>query len=60
GTESIVPYIYRPIYEGLKKEPTLNEKDIEFFAIHMTLDIEHSANIKEALLEYAERPENQS
>ncbi len=59
GTESIVPYIYRPIYEGLKKEPTLNEEDIEFFPIHMTLDIEHSANIKEALLEYAERQENQ-
>ncbi|MFQ5863266.1 MAG: TenA family transcriptional regulator [Candidatus Brocadiales bacterium] len=59
GTESIVPYIYRPIYEGLKKEPTLKEEDIEFFALHMTLDVEHSANIKEALLQYAEREQNQ-
>ncbi len=59
GTESIVPYIYRPIYEGLKKEPSLNEADIEFFSLHMTLDIEHSANIKEALLQYAETEQNQ-
>ncbi|MFQ5956818.1 MAG: TenA family transcriptional regulator [Candidatus Brocadiales bacterium] len=59
GTESIVPYIYRPIYEGLKKEPSLREDDIEFFALHMTLDIEHSANIKEALLQYAEKEQNQ-
>lgn len=59
GTESIVPYIYRPIYEGLKKEPSLKGDDIEFFALHMTLDIEHSANIKEALLQYAEKEQNQ-
>lgn len=59
GTESIVPYIYRPIYEGLKKEPSLKEDDIEFFSLHMTLDVEHSANIKEALLQYAEKEQNQ-
>ncbi|MCQ4574152.1 MAG: iron-containing redox enzyme family protein [Candidatus Brocadiales bacterium] len=60
GTESIVPYIYRPIYEGLKKEPSLKEEDIEFFALHITLDVEHSANIKEALLEYARSERNQA
>jgi pyrroloquinoline quinone (PQQ) biosynthesis protein C len=37
----------------------LNEVDIEFFSLHMTLDIEHSANIKEALLQYAETEQNQ-
>ncbi len=60
GTESIVPYIYHPIYEGLRKEPLLNEEDVEFFTLHMRLDVEHSANIKEALLEYAVTSENQA
>ncbi len=60
GTESIVPYIYHPIYEGLRKEPSLQERDLEFFALHMQLDVEHSANIKEALLEYAVTKENQA
>ena len=60
GTESIVPYIYHPIYEGLRKEPSLSEKDVEFFTLHMRMDVEHSANIKEALLEYAVTKENQA
>ncbi|MEK7822018.1 MAG: iron-containing redox enzyme family protein, partial [Planctomycetota bacterium] len=37
-----------------------NEKDIEFFTLHMQMDVEHSANIKEALLEYAVTEENQA
>lgn len=60
GTESIVPYIYHPIHEGLRKEPGLKEKDYEFFTLHMHLDVEHSANIKEALLDYAVTKENQA
>ncbi|HHT9119726.1 MAG TPA: TenA family transcriptional regulator [Candidatus Hypogeohydataceae bacterium YC41] len=60
GTESIVPYIYHSFYEGLRKEPSLHEEDIEFFTLHMQMDVEHSANIKEALLEYAVNRENQA
>jgi pyrroloquinoline-quinone synthase len=60
GTESIVPYIYHYFYEGLRKETSLQKKDLEFFSLHMQLDVEHSANIKEALLEYASSPENQA
>jgi pyrroloquinoline-quinone synthase len=60
GTEAVVPYIYHYFYEGLVKEPSLRGEDIEFFTLHMQMDLEHSANIKEALLEYAVEKENQA
>ncbi len=58
GTEYIVPYIYRPIFDGLIKLGYKKE-DLLFFDAHITLDVEHSENIWESMEPYADNPEHQ-
>lgn len=57
GTEYIVPYIYKPIFEGLKKMG-YKKDDLLFFEAHITLDVEHGENIWHSLEPYAEMEEN--
>jgi pyrroloquinoline quinone (PQQ) biosynthesis protein C len=58
GTEYIVPYIYKPIYDGLKKKG-YKEDDLLFFSAHISLDVEHGENIWESIAPYTKSSENQ-
>ncbi len=58
GTEYIVPYIYKPVYEGLKKKG-FKEDDLLFFSAHINLDVEHGENIWDSIEPYTKTPENQ-
>lgn len=53
GTEAVVPYFYRPIWEGLKKSGKFTKDDIFFFEAHIELDVEHGKNIQNAIMPYA-------
>ncbi len=59
GTEAVVPYFYKPIWEGLKKSGKFSKDDIFFFEAHIELDVEHAHNIQDALMPYADNEENQ-
>lgn len=58
GTEYIVPYIYKPIYDGLKKKG-YSEDDLLFFSAHINLDVEHGENIWDSIEPYSKTRENQ-
>lgn len=53
GTEAVVPYFYKPIWEGLKKSGKFTKDDIFFFEAHIELDVEHGKNIQNAIMPYA-------
>lgn len=59
GTESVVPYFYKPIFEGLKKSGRFSKEDIFFFEAHIELDVEHGQNIQNAIMPYANDEANQ-
>lgn len=59
GTEAVVPYFYKPIWEGLKKSGKFSKDDIFFFEAHIELDVEHGLNIQNAIMPYADKEENQ-
>ena len=58
GIEYTVPFIYKPIYDGLKKKG-YKEADLLFFAAHITLDVEHGENIWHSIEPYTRSSENQ-
>jgi len=48
-----IPYLYGEFLKGLRRIPGITEDDLELFVSHVGLDIEHSAQMKEALLPFA-------
>lgn len=49
GTECVVPKMYVPILEGLRKKKMFSEKDLEFFSLHLPIDEEHCEMICKVL-----------
>ncbi|MEE9514821.1 MAG: iron-containing redox enzyme family protein [Candidatus Brocadiales bacterium] len=59
GTETVVPYFYKPIFEGLKRSGKFSKDDIFFFEAHIELDAGHGHDIQEAIMPHANTEENQ-
>jgi pyrroloquinoline-quinone synthase len=49
GTECIVPIMYVPIIEGLRKQNKFTKDDLYFFSLHLPIDEEHCEMICKAL-----------
>jgi pyrroloquinoline-quinone synthase len=50
ASEWPIPKYYTCLLNGFRKIPSIEDKDIELFTSHVTLDIEHSRMIEEAVL----------
>ncbi len=59
GTECVVPVMYIPILEGLRKQNKFSENDLYFFNLHLPVDEEHCEMICKVLAPYMDKPENQ-
>ena len=59
GTECIVPIMYVPILEGLRKQKKFSEDDLYFFSLHLPVDEEHCEMICKALTPNMDDKKNQ-
>ncbi|HLC52563.1 MAG TPA: iron-containing redox enzyme family protein [Candidatus Nanoarchaeia archaeon] len=59
GTECIVPIMYIPILEGLRKQKKFTEDDLYFFSLHLPVDEEHCEMICKTLTNYMDDKKNQ-
>ncbi len=55
GTEGIVARMYAVFVEGMKKVG-FEDKELQFFHIHMECDDEHAATLEEIMLSYTGQP----
>lgn len=58
GTEFFTNEEYEIILSGLKKYDFLSEKDLEFWAVHISMDEEHYSEMLEAIAPWATTLEN--
>ncbi len=59
ASEWPIPKYYSLLLEGLRKIPGIEEVDLELFAGHVELDIEHSNMIEQSVLPYLDDEQNQ-
>ena len=59
GTEFFTSDEYQKVAEGLKKYDFLNENDILFWTVHISLDETHYSDMINVLIPYIENVENQ-
>jgi pyrroloquinoline-quinone synthase len=55
-----IPYLYGEFLKGLRRIPEITEDDLELFVSHVGLDVEHSAQMRDALLPFAATAEGQA
>jgi len=55
-----IPYLYGEFLKGLRRIPEITEDDLELFISHVGLDVEHSAQMRDALLPFAATAEGQA
>lgn len=60
ASEHPIPKYYKLLLHGLKKIPGINDSDLELFIGHISLDIEHSQLVEQAILPYLDNQENQA
>ena len=60
ASEHPIPKYYKLLLHGLKKIPGINDSDLELFIGHISLDVEHSQLIEQAILPYLDNQENQA
>jgi len=60
ASEWPIPKYYTSLLKGFRKIPNIQEKDLELFTSHVTLDVEHSRMIEEAVLPHLETASQQN
>ena len=59
ASEWPIPKYYSLLLKGLRKIPGITELDLELFAGHVELDVEHSKMIEQSVLPYLDDERNQ-
>ncbi len=59
GHEWAIPLMFPHLVQGLERSLPLDSAALEYFHLHINLDIEHGKALEESLLGWATTPENQ-
>ena len=57
ATESTVKAIYSQLYIAVKNLRAINPRDFVFFPLHVLVDDDHQASLRQVAIEYAMKPE---
>jgi pyrroloquinoline-quinone synthase len=58
GTEFFTNDEYEIIFDGLDKSPYLTQRDLKFWKVHISLDVEHYGEMVEILYPFLDKAEN--